>query len=58
LLFAGGFGAGTYLWLHAVTNVVRKHHGALSPTVMKLIRRIGGFIFALFALWILWKMSA
>ncbi|MFN5866986.1 MAG: LysE family translocator [Candidatus Kapaibacterium sp.] len=58
LLFAGGFGAGTYLWLHAVTNVVRKHHGALSPTLMKLIRRIGGFIFALFALWILWKMSA
>jgi threonine/homoserine/homoserine lactone efflux protein len=58
LLFAGGFGAGTYLWLHTVTHVVRKHHGALSPAVMRLIRRVGGLIFVAFALWILWKMSA
>lgn len=57
-ILAGGFGLGTYAWIHIITLVVRKHKEAMSPSMLKLIRRIGGVIFALFALWLLWKMYA
>ncbi|MFM8568801.1 MAG: LysE family translocator [Candidatus Kapaibacterium sp.] len=56
VLFAGGFGVGTYVWIHVITRVVLKHREAMSPAMLGLIRRIGGVIFTLFALFLLWKM--
>lgn len=56
VLFAGGFGIGTYLWLYILTHLVGKHKAAMTPALLRAVRRTGGVIFVIFASWLLWKM--
>ncbi len=55
-LFALGFGAGTYGWLHVIISMVHRHHALVSPHTMIIIRRVGALIFIGFALFLAWKM--
>ncbi len=55
-LFALGFGAGTYGWLHSIISMVHRHHALISTRTMVVIRRVGAVIFIVFALYLLWKI--
>mgnify|MGYP006285811353 FL=1 len=56
VVFAAGFGAGTFAWISIITAVAVRHHGLLSAETLRAIRRGGGVVFVVFGLWLLWKI--
>ncbi len=50
--FALGFGVGTYGWFYCIIRFVAKHHARISPTATLTIRRAGGVIFIVFAIYL------
>lgn len=56
LLFACGFGVGTYAWLFGMNTFIHKYTHRFSPLVMQRIRHGGAMVMLAFGLFLGWQL--